>query len=57
MGGTEKYHPELGNPVTKEHIGYALTEKWILAQNIQDTIHRLIKAQEYGRPKKCIIWS
>jgi hypothetical protein len=29
MDGTGKYHPELSNPVTKEHTWYALTDKWI----------------------------
>ena len=32
MDGTRKYHPEGGNPVTKEYTWYALTDKWILAQ-------------------------
>jgi hypothetical protein len=27
-----KYHPEWGNPITKEHTWYAFTDKWILAQ-------------------------
>ena len=26
---------EWHNPITKEHIWYALTDKWILAQNIE----------------------
>jgi len=30
MVGTRKYHPEWGNPVTKEHTWHALTDKWIL---------------------------
>jgi len=34
MDGTRKYHPELGNPVTKEHTWYALTDKWILTQKL-----------------------
>jgi len=34
MDGTRKYHPEWGNSVTKEHTGYALTDKWILAQKL-----------------------
>ena len=34
MDGNRKYHPEWGNPITKEHTWYALTDKWILAQNI-----------------------
>jgi hypothetical protein len=35
MDGTRKYHPDLGNPITKEHTWYALTDKWILAQNLR----------------------
>jgi hypothetical protein len=31
MDGTRKYHPESGNPITKENTWYALTGKWILA--------------------------
>ena len=34
MDGTRKYHPEGGNPITKEHIWYALTDKWILAKKL-----------------------
>ena len=33
----EKYHPEWGNSNIKEHTWYALTDKWILAQNLQIT--------------------
>ena len=53
MGGTRKYHPELGNPITKEHTWYTLTDKWISskAQNTKDTIHRPNEAQEEGSPK------
>ena len=48
MDGTEKYHPEWGNPTTKEHTWHALTEKWILAQKfklpkIQSTDHMKLK--------------
>ena len=42
MDGTRSYHPEWGNPVTKEHTWYALTDKWILAQ----------ESPEYPIPKK-----
>jgi hypothetical protein len=47
----EKYHPEWGNPVIKEHIWYALTEKWILAQKlgiprIQFTDHMKLKKED-----------
>ena len=52
MDGSGGYHPEGGNPITKEHIWYALTDKWILAWNTQDTIHRPHEAQE-GERAKC----
>ena len=29
------YHPEWGNPVTKEVTWYAFTDKWILAQKLR----------------------
>jgi hypothetical protein len=29
------YHPEWGNPITKEHTWYALTDKLILAQKLR----------------------
>ena len=35
MDGTWKYHPEWGNPVTKEHTWYALTDKCTLAQKFR----------------------
>jgi hypothetical protein len=35
MDGSRKYHPECGNCFTKEHIWYALTDKWILAQKLR----------------------
>ena len=35
MDRTRKYHPELGNSITKEHTWYALTDKWILAQKLR----------------------
>ena len=31
MDGTRDYHPEWGNPVTKEHTWHVVTDKWILA--------------------------
>ena len=42
------YHPEWGNPITKELTWYALTDKWILAHKpkipkIQFTKHNKIK--------------
>ena len=35
MDGTGKCHPEYGNPITKEHTWYALTDKQILAQKLR----------------------
>jgi hypothetical protein len=29
------YHPKWGNPITKEHTWYVLTDKWILAQKLR----------------------
>ena len=53
MDGSGGYHPEGGNPITKEHTWYALTDKWILAQkqNAQDPICKTHETQEEGRPK------
>jgi hypothetical protein len=51
MDGIRKYHPERGNPITKEHTCYALTDKWILAQKlkipkISFTDHMKLKEKE-----------
>jgi hypothetical protein len=35
MDGSGGYHPRQGNPITKEHTWYALTEKWILGQKLR----------------------
>ena len=35
MGEIRKYHPEQGNPVTKENSRFPLTDKWILAQKLR----------------------
>jgi len=47
IDGTRKY-PEWGNPITKEHTWYALTDKWVLTQKlripkIQFTDHTKLK--------------
>jgi hypothetical protein len=52
MDTTRKYCPQLGNPITKEHTWYALTDKWILYQNFripkfQFIDHMKIKRKEY----------
>ena len=51
MNGTRKHHPEYGNPVTNEHIWFALHDKWMLAQKlgipkIQFTDHMKLKKKE-----------
>ena len=50
MDRTRKY-PEGGNPITKEHTWYALTDKWILAQKVQTRIkftdHMKLNKKEY----------
>ena len=35
MNGTRKYYPEQGNPITKEHTWYILTDKWLLVQKLR----------------------
>ena len=35
MDGPGGYHPEWGNPITKEHTRYKLTDKQILAQKLR----------------------
>ena len=51
MKGTRKYHPERGNPITKERTWYVFTDKWIVAQKlripkIQFTDHKKFKNKE-----------
>jgi hypothetical protein len=51
MDGSKKFHPECGNPITKEHTWYSLTGKWILVQKlripkIQFTEHLKLKKKE-----------
>ena len=51
MDGTRKCHPEQGNPITKEHTWFVLTDKWMLAQKLkinklQFTQHRKLKKKE-----------
>jgi hypothetical protein len=51
MGGTRKYHPEWGNPETKGHAWYILTDKWILAKkNIIPMIH-LTEHMKFNKKK------
>jgi hypothetical protein len=51
MDGSGGHHPEWGNPITKELIWYALTERWIFAQKlgipkIQFAKHMKLKKKE-----------
>ena len=51
MDVSGEYHPEWGNPITKEHTWYALTDKQILAQKlriskIQFAKHMKLKEKE-----------
>ena len=51
MDVSGEYHPEWGNPITKEVTWYPLTDKWILAQKhrtpkIQFAKHKKIKKRE-----------
>jgi hypothetical protein len=51
MDGSGRYHPEWGNPITKEHTWYSLTDKWILVQKlriskIQFAKHMKLKKKE-----------
>jgi hypothetical protein len=51
MDGSGGHHPRWGNPITKEHTWYALTDKWILAQKlripqIQFAKHMKLKKKE-----------
>jgi hypothetical protein len=50
MGGSGGYHPEWGNPITKELTWYALTDKWILAQELW--IHKIQFAKHMKLKKK-----
>jgi len=53
VGRTRKYHPELPNPLTKEHTCCALTDKLIFAEHSEypRTIHRPYEVQDEGRSK------
>jgi hypothetical protein len=49
MDGFGGYHPEWGNPITKEHTWYALTDEWILAQKL---VISKIQFSKYMKLKK-----
>ena len=51
MDESGRYHPEWGNPITKEQTWYALTDKWILTlklrlPKIQFAKHMKLKKKE-----------
>ena len=51
MTVTRKCHPEQGNPITKEHTWYALTNKQTLAQKfkinkLRFTQHKKLKKED-----------
>ena len=48
MGATREYNPEWGNSDPREYSCHILTNKWILAQSTQDTVHR---TQEVKKPQ------
>jgi hypothetical protein len=51
MDGSGEYHTEWGNPVTKEHTCYALTDKWLLAQKLRIPIIQLLKHMKLKKTK------
>jgi hypothetical protein len=51
MDRARKYHPEWGNPITKEHTWYALTDK-LAVPKIQFTDHMKLK-----KTKVWVLWS
>ena len=59
MDGCTKYHPELGNSITKEHTWYALTEKWILAQSLEYSRYnsQTTWSSKWWKTKMWILWS
>jgi hypothetical protein len=50
MDGTRKYYSEWGNPVTKNHEWYVLTDKWILAK--KKLRLATIQLTDHMKPKK-----
>ena len=51
MDGTRKYHPKLGNLHPKWHAWYVLTNKWILAKNVQNTQDKIDRSQKVKSPR------
>jgi hypothetical protein len=54
MNGTRKYHPESGNPDTKEYTWYVLTNKWLLAQKL--TIPMIQRTDHMEHRRKEDFW-
>jgi hypothetical protein len=50
MDGPGGYHPEWGNPITKELTWYVLIDKWILAQKLR--IPKILFAKHMKLKKK-----
>ena len=51
MDGSRGYHPEWGNPVTKEHTWYALTDKCTLAQKLRIPKVQFVKHMKLKKKK------
>jgi hypothetical protein len=62
MDETRKYHSEWGNPDTKEHTWYVLTDKWLLVQKLtmpmrQSTYHmELRRKKDQGVNASALHW-
>ena len=55
MDGSRGYHPKWGNPITKEHTWFALTDKQILAQKLRFLLRRGNKIPMEGVTEtKCV---
>jgi hypothetical protein len=51
MDGPGGYHPEWGNPITKELTWYALTDKWILIQKLKIPKLQVVKHMKLKKNK------
>jgi hypothetical protein len=54
MDGSGGYHPEWGNPITKEYTWYALTDKWILAQKLRISKIQFAKHMELKKEDQSV---
>jgi hypothetical protein len=48
------YHPEWGNPITKELTWYALTDKCKLAQNLRIPMIQFTKHKKIKKEGQCV---